>query len=162
MYHSELGKTTMEIYDETYVSNPEKNLYRSRLRQQVANVLQRRVEQLAALEAERTRRLWLGALHEVKHYILGELPYGEMISESLQQQLIAATAELLHLPIPEKGSADYVNLSIEINEIHRQELQYLDDISDPFSPLYDDEEAKQDMIEEAGPVNEKEQGGYDG
>jgi hypothetical protein len=52
MYHIELGKTTMEIYDEEYVSNPEKGLYLSRLRQQIANVLQRRVEQLAALENE--------------------------------------------------------------------------------------------------------------
>lgn len=50
MWHKELGKSTADIWAEEYISNPEQNLYRSRLKQQIANVLQRRAEQLAALE----------------------------------------------------------------------------------------------------------------
>ena len=129
MWHSELGKSTLDIWEEQARERRKKL-------GEVAHVLRQRVEKLTAIEAERrTQKLWRTTLWDVSDILLyAGVPYGEMISEPIQQRLIEAAAAQLGLPVPQKGAPLHEHILSVIGEIQFEESQYLSDISDPSSP----------------------------
>lgn len=72
---------------------------------------------------------WDSALHEAKRNgVVDNVPFGGMFNESDEDSLVETAAEILGIATPPKDSDEYRKLRLAVEEMHRKEVDDLEDI----------------------------------
>ncbi|NCU40793.1 hypothetical protein EOL73_03485 [Candidatus Saccharibacteria bacterium] len=72
---------------------------------------------------------WDSALHKAKRTgVVDNVPFGGMFDESDEDRLIETAAEILGIATPPKDSDKYRQLRLAVEEMHRKEVDDLEDI----------------------------------